>query len=314
MAPVSMFPVPARAQQRWTLLAVCLAALALPLSFSAGAGCGAGAGAFRGGIAHPRLGDQRLHAHLRQPASRQADWPIVMAGGGCSCWARWASPRHGRGSVLSRAAVVGSGARIAGRGGCSGVGIWHGAAGTIGRGRRVPVSSPCWAPRSAWGWRWGPCSRACCCRHWDGAACSPRAVCSRWWPRPGARAVPESHGERRPLDIGGMLSFSLTLAALTLALLWLGEFGLHAVRVQLALLATLLLGGVFVTIERRHPSPLLDSHCSRNRRSSVSSCCRWRPASATWCCWSCYLCNCWACMARARRWWDCRCWRCPRRC
>ena len=37
MAPVSMFPVPARAQQRWTLLAVCLAALALPLSFSAGA-------------------------------------------------------------------------------------------------------------------------------------------------------------------------------------------------------------------------------------------------------------------------------------
>ena len=55
-----------------------------------------------------------------------------------------------------------------------------------------------------------------------------------------------------------MLSFSLTLAALTLALLWSGEFGLHAARVQLALLATLLLGGVFVFIERRHPSPLLD--------------------------------------------------------
>jgi MFS family permease len=69
----------------------------------------------------------------------------------------------------------------------------------------------------------------------------------------GARALPESHGERRPLDIGGMLSFSLTLA-----LLWLGEFGLHAARVRLALLVTLLLGGVFVFIERRHPSPLLD--------------------------------------------------------
>ena len=37
MAPDSMLPVPVRAQQRWALLAVCLAALALPLSFSAGA-------------------------------------------------------------------------------------------------------------------------------------------------------------------------------------------------------------------------------------------------------------------------------------
>lgn len=37
MAPVSMLPVPVKTQQRWTLLAVCLAALALPLSFSAGA-------------------------------------------------------------------------------------------------------------------------------------------------------------------------------------------------------------------------------------------------------------------------------------
>ncbi|HFJ9617326.1 TPA: MFS transporter, partial [Stenotrophomonas maltophilia] len=37
MAPVSMLPVPVQTQQRWTLLAVCLAALALPLSFSAGA-------------------------------------------------------------------------------------------------------------------------------------------------------------------------------------------------------------------------------------------------------------------------------------
>ena len=37
MAPDSMLPVPVRAQQRWALLAVCLAALALPLSFTAGA-------------------------------------------------------------------------------------------------------------------------------------------------------------------------------------------------------------------------------------------------------------------------------------
>ncbi|PSD26271.1 hypothetical protein C7E18_15600, partial [Stenotrophomonas maltophilia] len=37
MAPDSTFPVPAQTPQRWTLLAVCLAALALPLSFTAGA-------------------------------------------------------------------------------------------------------------------------------------------------------------------------------------------------------------------------------------------------------------------------------------
>jgi len=73
-----------------------------------------------------------------------------------------------------------------------------------------------------------------------------------------ARALPESRGERGRLDIAGMLGFSLMLAALTLALLWLGEYGLHAGRVQLALLATLLLGGAFVCTERLHPSPLLD--------------------------------------------------------
>ncbi|PSD26079.1 MFS transporter, partial [Stenotrophomonas maltophilia] len=73
-----------------------------------------------------------------------------------------------------------------------------------------------------------------------------------------ARALPESRGERGRLDIAGMLGFSLMLAALTLALLWLGEYGLHAGRVQLALLTTLLLGGAFVCTERLHPSPLLD--------------------------------------------------------
>ncbi len=54
-----------------------------------------------------------------------------------------------------------------------------------------------------------------------------------------------------------MLSFSLTLAALTLALLWSGEFGLHAARVQLALLATLLLGGCSSS-SNGGTSPLLD--------------------------------------------------------
>ena len=158
MAPVSMLPVPSHTQQRWTLLAVCLAALAhawqgpLRARVFALLGTTFGAGLALG----PLLAGLLLQA---------LGWRSVFATGG----------------VLTLAAF---------------------------------------------------------------------AV--------GARALPESHGERGRLDVGGMLGFSLMLAALTLALLWLGEFGLHAMRVQLALLATLLLGGVFVCIERLHRSPLLD--------------------------------------------------------
>ena len=55
MAPDSTFPVPAQTPQRWTLLAVCLAALALPLSFTAGA------------VAVPVLAAPQWHRPLRWP-------------------------------------------------------------------------------------------------------------------------------------------------------------------------------------------------------------------------------------------------------
>ncbi|SES70803.1 MFS transporter [Stenotrophomonas indicatrix] len=73
-----------------------------------------------------------------------------------------------------------------------------------------------------------------------------------------ARVLPESRGQAGRLDVSGMLAFSLALSMLTLALLWLGEFGLHAARVRWALLATVLLAASFVLIERRQPAPLLD--------------------------------------------------------
>ena len=184
MAPDSMLPVPVRAQQRWALLAVCLAALALPLSFSAGAV--AVPALARSAAASPTALAWVTNAFMLTFGSlllAAGGRPIDMAVGGCSCWARRASPPPPPPSALL--------ARCYGwiwRAGCRALPrrrrwhparrCWH----RPGRGRRVPVSSPCWAPRSAWGWRWGPCSRACCCRHWDGAACSPRAVCSRWWP------------------------------------------------------------------------------------------------------------------------------------
>lgn len=100
----------------------------------------------------------------------------------------------------------------------------------------------------------------------------------------GARVLPESHGERGRLDVGGMLGFSLMLAALTLALLWLGEFGLHTVRVQLALLATLLLGAAFICIERLHRSPLLDLSLFSQPRHSTNSCRRGAMRRANPCC------------------------------
>ncbi|HYQ24631.1 MFS transporter [Stenotrophomonas sp.] len=74
----------------------------------------------------------------------------------------------------------------------------------------------------------------------------------------GARVLRESHGERVRLDAAGMVVFSLMLASLTLALLWLGEHGMGALRVQGAFAICVLLACVFVGIERRQATPLLD--------------------------------------------------------
>ena len=80
MAPDSMLPVPARAQQRWALLAVCLAALALPLSFSAGA------------VAVPALSRPQWHRPLRWPVTNAfmlTFGSLLLAAGGLA-------DRHGR--------------------------------------------------------------------------------------------------------------------------------------------------------------------------------------------------------------------------
>jgi len=74
----------------------------------------------------------------------------------------------------------------------------------------------------------------------------------------GARMLRESHGDRVRLDVAGMLVFSLMLASLTLALLWLGERGMGAPRVQIAFGACVLLAFLFAWIERRQATPLLD--------------------------------------------------------
>ncbi|MBK0011330.1 MFS transporter [Stenotrophomonas sp. S41] len=74
----------------------------------------------------------------------------------------------------------------------------------------------------------------------------------------GARVLRESRGNRVRLDVAGMLVFSLMLASLTLALLWLGEYGIGMPRVQIAFLACVVLASLFVWIERRQAAPLLD--------------------------------------------------------
>ncbi|MGE8258267.1 MAG: MFS transporter [Stenotrophomonas sp.] len=74
----------------------------------------------------------------------------------------------------------------------------------------------------------------------------------------GARMLRESHGDRMRLDVAGMLVFSLMLASLTLALLWLGERGMGAPQVQIAFGICVLLAFLFAWIERRQATPLLD--------------------------------------------------------
>ena len=256
MAPDSMLPVPVRAQQRWALLAVCLAALALPLSFSAGAV--AVPALARSAAASPTALAWVTNAFMLTFGS------LLLAAGGLAdrygrrrlfllgtagfttataavCLARtllWLDLARGLQGVAAAAALASGTALLAQ--------AWQGPARarvfallgtTFGMGLALgPLLAGLLL--QTLGWR---------------SVFAAGGVLTLVAFGLGARALPESHGERRPLDIGGMLSFSLTLA-----LLWLGEFGLHAARVRLALLVTLLLGGVFVFIERRHPSPLLD--------------------------------------------------------
>ncbi|MBH1657726.1 MFS transporter [Stenotrophomonas maltophilia] len=261
MAPVSMLPVPSHTQQRWTLLAVCLAALALPLSFSAGA------------VAVPALARSAASSPTALAWVTNAFMltfgSLLLAAGGLAdrygrrrlfllstagftvativvCLAPtllWLDLARGLQGVAAAAALASGTAALAH--------AWQGPVRarvfallgtTFGAGLALgPLLAGLLL--QALGWR---------------SVFAAGGVLTLAAFAVGVRALSESHGERGRLDVGGMLGFSLMLAALTLALLWLGEFGLHAMRVQLALLATLMLGGVFVCIERLHRSPLLD--------------------------------------------------------
>ncbi len=260
MAPVSMLPLPVKTQQRWTLLAVCLAALALPLSFSAGA------------VAVPALARSAASSPTALAWVTNAFMltfgSLLLAAGGLAdrygrrrlfllgtagftiatvvvCLAPtllWLDLARGLQGVAAAAALASGTALLAQ--------AWQGPA----RARVFALLGTTFGT----GLALGPLLAGLLQALGGRSVFAAGGVLTLAAFALGARALPESHGERGRLDVGGMLGFSLMLAALTLALLWLGEFGLHAMRVQLALLATLLLGGVFVCIERRHRSPLLD--------------------------------------------------------
>ncbi|MBH1580913.1 MFS transporter [Stenotrophomonas maltophilia] len=261
MAPVSMLPVPVQTQQRWTLLAVCLAALALPLSFSAGA------------VAVPAL--------ARSVASSPSvlAWvtnAFMLTFGSLLLAAGGLADRYGR----RRLFLLGTaGFTIATIAVCLAPTLpsLDLARGLQGVAAAAALASGTAALAHAWqGPMRGRVFALLGATFGAGVALGPLLagllLQALGWRSVfavggvltlaafvlGARVLPESHGERGRLDVGGMLGFSLMLAALTLALLWLGEFGLHTVRVQLVLLATLLLGAVFICIERLHRSPLLD--------------------------------------------------------
>ncbi|WP_323152454.1 MFS transporter [Stenotrophomonas maltophilia] len=261
MAPVSMLPVPVQTQQRWTLLAVCLAALALPLSFSAGA------------VAVPAL--------ARSVASSPSvlAWvtnAFMLTFGSLLLAAGGLADRYGR----RRLFLLGTaGFTIATTAVCLAPTLpsLDLARGLQGVAAAAALASGTAALAHAWqGPMRGRVFALLGATFGAGLALGPLLagllLQALGWRSVfavggvltlaafvlGARVLPESHGERGRLDVGGMLGFSLMLAALTLALLWLGEFGLHTVRVQLALLVTLLLGAAFICIERLHRSPLLD--------------------------------------------------------
>ncbi|HHA2785141.1 TPA: MFS transporter [Stenotrophomonas maltophilia] len=261
MAPVSMLPVPVQTQQRWTLLAVCLAALALPLSFSAGA------------VAVPAL--------ARSVASSPSvlAWvtnAFMLTFGSLLLAAGGLADRYGR----RRLFLLGTaGFTIATIAVCLAPTLpsLDLARGLQGVAAAAALASGTAALAHAWqGPMRGRVFALLGATFGAGLALGPLLagllLQALGWRSVfavggvltlaafvlGARVLPESHGERGRLDVGGMLGFSLMMAALTLALLWLGEFGLHTVRVQLVLLATLLLGAAFICIERLHRSPLLD--------------------------------------------------------
>jgi MFS family permease len=257
MAPVSMLPVPVRAQQRWTLLAVCLAALALPLSFSAGAV--AVPALARSAAASPTALAWVTNAFMLTFGS------LLLAAGGLAdrygrrrlfllgtagfttatavvCLAPtllWLDLARGLQGVAAAAALASgtaaAGAGLAGAGAC-----------------------PCLRPAGhhvRQGWRWGLLAGLLLqALGWRSVFAAGGVLTLVAFGR--ARALPESHGERghwisaacwlQP-DAGGVDPGPAVAGRVRPACL----------RVQLALLATLLLG-VFVCIERLHRSPLLD--------------------------------------------------------
>ena len=261
MAPDSTFPVPAQTPQRWTLLAVCLAALALPLSFTAGAV--AVPVLARSAVASPTAlawvtnafmltfgslllaagGLADRHGRRRMFLLGTAGFTVATAAVCLAPTLLWLDLARGLQGVAAAAALASGTAALAqGWQGPRRARVFALLGTTFGAGLALgPLLAGLLL--QALGWR---------------SVFAAGGVLTLAAFALAARALPESRGERGRLDIAGMLGFSVMLAALTLALLWLGEYGLHAGRVQLALLATLLLGGAFVCTERLHPSPLLD--------------------------------------------------------
>lgn len=261
MAPDSTFPVSAQTPQRWTLLAVCLAALALPLSFTAGAV--AVPVLARSAVASPTAlawvtnafmltfgslllaagGLADRHGRRRMFLLGTAGFTVATAAVCLAPTLLWLDLARGLQGVAAAAALASGTAALAqGWQGPRRARVFALLGTTFGAGLALgPLLAGLLL--QALGWR---------------SVFAAGGVLTLAAFALAARALPESRGERGRLDIAGMLGFSLMLAALTLALLWLGEYGLHAGRVQLALLATLLLGGAFVCTERLHPSPLLD--------------------------------------------------------
>lgn len=261
MAPDSTFPVPAQTPQRWTLLAVCLAALALPLSFTAGAV--AVPVLARSAVASPTAlawvtnafmltfgslllaagGLADRHGRRRMFLLGTAGFTVATAAVCLAPTLLWLDLARGLQGVAAAAALASGTAALAqGWQGPRRARVFALLGTTFGAGLALgPLLAGLLL--QALGWR---------------SVFAAGGVLTLAAFALAARALPESRGERGRLDIAGMLGFSLMLAALTLALLWLGEYGLHAGRVQLALLTTLLLGGAFVCTERLHPSPLLD--------------------------------------------------------
>lgn len=259
MPRVSMDVQPAH--RRWALLAVCLAALALPLSFSAGA------------VAVPVLARQWVSSPMELAwvtnafmlsfgslllaagglADRYGRRRVFLTGSGgfalatlCVCVAPdlfWLDLARGLQGVGAAAALASGSAALAQ--------AWQGEARTrvfallgttFGAGLALgPLLAG--VLMQMLGWR---------------SVFAAGGVLALLACALAMRVLPESRGQAGRLDVLGMLGFSLMLGALTLALLWVGQFGVHAARVQWALLATLLLAVSFVLIERRQTSPLLD--------------------------------------------------------